>query len=127
MCIRNNDSIKISIENKRNFTAPIQLYGIQDKEIKFKKWLTGIDSLTTITIPKDGFDKLSLNYESQLPENNLRNNWKDIDNKIFNRPLQLKFFKDIEDTYYNQLFYTPVYKFNYYDGLVLGMAFSKRQ
>lgn len=123
---KKNDSLEISIANNRNFTAPIQLYGIKDKEIKFKKWLTDIDSLTTITIPKDGFDKLSLNYESQLPEYNLRNNWKDIDNKIFNRPLQLKFFKDIEDTYYNQLFYTPVYKFNYYDGLVLGMAFSNK-
>ena len=123
---KKEDSIEITVANKRNFTAPIQLYGIKDKEIKFKKWLTDIDSITTITIPKDGFDKLSLNYESQLPEYNLRNNWKDIDSKIFNRPLQLKFFKDIEDTYYNQLFYTPVYKFNYYDGLVLGMAFSNK-
>lgn len=121
-----NDSLEISIANRRNFTAPIQLYGIQDKEIKFKKWLTGIDSLTTITIPKSGFNKLSLNYESQLPEYNLRNNWKDLDRKIFNRPLQLKFLKDIEDTYYNQLFYTPVYRFNYYDGLVLGMALSNK-
>jgi hypothetical protein len=121
-----NDSLEIIITNNRNFTAPIQLYGIQDKEIKFKKWLTGIDSLTTITIPKNGFNKLSLNYESQLPEYNLRNNWKDLDKKIFNRPLQLKFLKDIEDTYYNQLFYTPVYRFNYYDGLVLGMAFSNK-
>ena len=123
---KKNDSLEISIANNRNFTAPIQLYGIKDKEIKFKKWLTGIDSITTITIPTNGFDKLSLNYESQLPEYNLRNNWKDLDSKIFNRPLQLKFFKDIEDTYYNQLFYTPVYRFNYYDGLVLGMAFSNK-
>jgi hypothetical protein len=123
---KKNDSLEISIANKRNFTAPIQLYGIKDKEVMFKKWLIDVDSLTTITIPKNGFDKLSLNYESLLPEYNLRNNWKEIDNKILNRPLQLKFFKDIEDTYYNQLFYTPVYKFNYYDGLVLGMAFSNK-
>ena len=121
-----NDSLEISITNKRDFTAPIQLYGIQDKEVKFKKWLTNIDSTTTITIPKGNFNKLSLNYESQLPEYNLRNNWKDTNNKIFNRPLQLKFFKDIEDTYYNQLFYTPIYKYNYYDGLVLGMSFSNK-
>lgn len=123
---KKNDSLEITIENKRNFTAPIQLYGIKDKEIKFKKWLTGIDSITKITIPKNGFDKLSLNYESQLPEINLRNNWKNIDKHIFNRPLQLKFLKDIEDTYYNQLFYTPIYKYNYYDGLVLGMTFSNK-
>lgn len=123
---KKNDSLEISILNKRNFTAPIQLYGIKDKEIKFKKWVTNIDSLTTITIPTNGFDKLSLNYESLLPENNLRNNWKNVDKKLFNRPLQLKFLKDIEDPYYNQFFYTPEFKYNYYDGLVLGLSITNK-
>jgi hypothetical protein len=120
------DSLQISISNKRNFPAPIQLYGLKDKEIKFKKWIPKIDSTQTITIPKNGFDKLSLNYEALLPEYNLRNNWKDVDKKLFNRPLQLKFFKDIDDAYYNQLFYTPTYRYNYYDGLVLGLSFSNK-
>ena len=123
---KKTDSIEISILNKRNFTTPIQLYGIKGNEIKFKKWLIGVDSLTTITIPKNGFDRLSLNYELQLPEYNLKNNWKNVDKKLFHRPVQLKFLKDIEDPYYNELFYTPVYRFNYYDGLVLGMAISNK-
>ena len=123
---KKNDSLEVSILNKRNFTTPIQLYGIKGKEIKFKKWLTNIDSLTTITIPTNGYDKLSLNYESLLPEYNLRNNWKNVDKKLFNRPLQLKFMKDIENPYYNQFFYTPVFRFNYYDGAVLGLAISNK-
>lgn len=123
---KKNDSLEVSILNKRNFTTPIQLYGIKGKEIKFKKWLTNIDSITTITIPTNGFDKLSLNYESFLPEYNLRNNWKNVDKKLFNRPLQLKFMKDIENPYYNQFFYTPVFRFNYYDGAVLGLAISNK-
>ena len=120
------DSIEISIQNKRNFTTPIELYGLKGNEIKFKKWLIGIDSISTITVPKNGFDRLSLNYEFDLPEYNLKNNWKNIDKKLFNRPLQLKFFKDVENPFYNQIFYTPVYRFNYYDGLVLGMALSNK-
>ncbi len=123
---KKNDLLEVSILNKRSFTTPIQLYGIKGKEIKFKKWLTGIDSLTKITIPTNGFDKLSLNYESLLPEYNLRNNWKNVNRKLFNRPLQLKFMKDIEDPYYNQFFYTPVFRFNYYDGAVLGLAISNK-
>ncbi|WP_457615702.1 aminopeptidase [Lutibacter sp.] len=123
---KKNDSLEISILNKRNFTAPIQLYGIKDKEIKFKKWLTNIDSLTKITIPSNGFDKLSLNYEYLLPEYNLRNNWKNVSKKLFNRPIQLKFLKDIEDPYYNQFFYTPVFRYNYYDGAVVGLAISNK-
>ncbi|MFD0760980.1 aminopeptidase [Lutibacter aestuarii] len=121
-----NDSLEITIFNKRNFTTPIQLYGIKDDEIKYKKWLIDIDSIKKITIPKDGFNRISLNYESLLPEYNLRNNWKNIDKKIFNRPLQLKFLKDIENPYYNQFFYTPVARYNYYDGLVLGLAISNK-
>ena len=120
------DSIEVSILNKRKFNAPIQLYGIKDNEIKFKRWIYNPDSITKITIPKNGFDKLSLNYEFYLPESNLKNNWKTVDKKLFNRPIQLKFLKDIENPYYNQFFYTPVYRFNYYDGLVLGVAFSNK-
>jgi len=124
--IKKGDSLQVTISNKRNFTAPIELYGIKDKKIVYSKWLTGIDSIAKITIPKDGFDKLSLNYKSLLPEYNLRNNWKNVDKKLFNKPIQLKFLKDAEDPYYNQLFYTPVYRYNYYDGLVLGLAVSNK-
>ncbi len=122
--IKKEDSIEIIIKNKRNFTTPIELYGVKDSEIKFRKWLTGIDSIAKITIPKNGFDKLSLNYESLLPEYNLKNNWKNVDKKLFTRPLQLRFMKDLENPYYNQLFYTPIFGFNYYNGIILGMAFS---
>jgi len=124
--VEKNDSLEVSVLNRRKFATPIQLYGIKDEEIKFKKWLPSIDSLAKITIPKDGFDKLSLNYESLLPEYNVRNNWKNVDKKLFNRPLQLKFLKDIENPYYNQIFYTPTFRYNYYDGLVLGMALANK-
>ncbi len=124
--VKKNDSVEISVLNKRNFSAPIQLYGIKNKEIKFKKWLFNVDSIAKITIPTNGFDKLSLNYEFQLPEYNLRNNWKNIDKRLINRPLQLKFLKDIENPYFNQFFYTPVFRYNYYDGIVLGLAVSNK-
>ncbi|MFO7673477.1 MAG: aminopeptidase, partial [Lutibacter sp.] len=124
--VKKNDSLEISILNKRDFTAPIQLYGIHNKEIVYKKWLVGIDSLSKITIPTNGFDRLSLNHEFYLPEYNLRNNWKNLDKKLFNRPVQLKFLQDIENPYYNQIFYTPEARYNFYDGLVMGMAISNK-
>lgn len=124
--VKKNDSLEITILNKRNFTAPVQLYGIQNNEVKFKKWLVGIDSLEKVTIQRNGFEQLSLNHEFYLPEYNLRNNWIDTNKKLFNRPVQLKFMKDIENPYYNQIFYTPEARYNYYDGLVLGMAISNK-
>ncbi len=113
------DSIAVTIKNKRNFTAPVALYGLQQKNIKFKKWISGIDSTSTIMIPKGDYDKLSLNYEYLYPELNLRDNWHSL-NGLLNRPIQGRFFKDVEDPYYNQVFYNVYADYNFYDGIILG-------
>ena len=41
-----NDSVVVTIKNKRNTTAPVALYGVKNKEVKFKKWLTDIEETT---------------------------------------------------------------------------------
>jgi hypothetical protein len=123
---RRKDSLKIIIKNKRNITAPIALYGVKNKKIKFKKWLTGIDSTKTITIARGDFDKLSLNYEQLYPEYNTLNNWRKIGKSIINKPIQLRLIKDIEDPYYNQLFYQPELSYNYYDGVTIGFKLHNK-
>jgi len=117
------DSLAITIKNNRNFKAPVALYGIQNDTIKFKKWIAPIDSTSIIKIKKGNFNKVSLNYEYLYPEYNLRNNWKNLDKHLFNRPLQFKFFKDIENPYYNQIFYNIYANYNFYDGLLIGPRF----
>ncbi|HIP35921.1 MAG TPA: aminopeptidase [Crocinitomix sp.] len=121
-----NDSLIIEIKNKSDFNAPISIYGIKNKEIKYKKWVTNISDFKKITILKGDFDKISLNYESKYPEINLNNNWKKIKPSLFNRPLQVRFMKDIDNPYYNQLFYNVEYDFNYYDGIILGLRLGNQ-
>lgn len=121
-----NDSIKVTIKNKRNFAAPIALYGVKDKEIKVKKWYAGIDSTRTVTIAKGDFNKMSLNYEQLYPEYNSLDNWRNIKGSILNKPVQFKFIKDIEDPYYHQLFYQPDFTYNYYDGIILGVKLHNK-
>ncbi len=120
------DSLKVNIENIRNFTAPIAIYGISDKKIKYKKWITNISKDSIVTIPNGDFKSVSLNYESIYPEFNLNNNWKTIKPRIFNRPLKIRFMKDIDDPYYNQLFYNIEYDYNYYDGIIAGLNISNK-
>ena len=120
------DSIYVTIKNKRNITAPVALYGIKDKKIKWKQWIPAIDSTKTVAITKGDYDKVSLNYEYLYPEFNLRNNWKNVEPKLFVRPLQLKLIKDISDPYYNQIFYKPRVGYNYYDGLILGIELNNQ-
>ena len=124
--VKTKDSIKIIIKNKRDFTVPITLYGIKDKKIQFKKWLLDIDSTKTITVPKGDFTRLSLNYENKYPELNLNNNWKNLHPSLLNRPILFRFLKDIDNPYYNQIFYNLEYDYNFYDGLLLGAVLSNK-
>ena len=121
-----DDSVYVTIKNKRNMTAPVALYGLKNKQVKFKKWLTNIDSTKTIAIPKNGFNRVSLNFENSYPEFNSMDNWKKVGKNILNKPIQFKFFKDINDPYYNQLYIQPNIKYNFYDGALLGLRIHNR-
>jgi len=123
---KTKDSIHITIKNKRNIVVPIALYGIKDKKIQFRKWLTEINRTSTVTIAKGDFDRLSLNYENIYPELNLNNNWKNLNPSLLNRPILGRFLKDIDNPYYNQFFYNLEYDYNYYDGLILGVRLTNQ-
>lgn len=120
------DSLLVTIKNKRNFTAPVALYGINKKKIKFKQWVTNVDSTKTIKVKKGNFNKLALNYENIYPEYNSLNNFRTTDNKLLSKPFQLRFLKDVEDPYYNQIFYKPDFKYNLYDGVILGIKINNQ-
>ena len=124
--IFDQDSVYITIKNTRNITAPVALYGIKDKKIIWKQWIPNIDSTKIVTVKKGSFDKVSLNYENLYPEFNQRNNWKNVRPKLFERPLQFKLIKDVDDPYYTQVFYKPRVGYNYYDGLILGIQFHNK-
>tara|TARA_B110000003_G_scaffold113243_1_gene115828 strand:+ start:11744 stop:14524 length:2781 start_codon:yes stop_codon:yes gene_type:complete len=121
-----DDSVYVTIKNKRNFKAPVALYGLKNKTVKFKKWLTNIDGTQTIVIPKNGFDRVSLNFENSYPESNSMDNWRKLGKNILNKPIQLKLFKDINDPYYHQLYLQPNIKYNYYDGALLGLRIHNK-
>ncbi len=122
----NKDSLEVTIKNKRSFSAPIALYGIEKKKIKYKKWIPAIDSSKTIKIKNGDFNKLALNYENIYPEYNSLDNFRNTNNSLINKPLQFRFFKDVENPYYSQLFYYPDFKYNLYDGLILGVNINNQ-
>ncbi|NNF74716.1 MAG: metalloprotease [Flavobacteriaceae bacterium] len=117
-----NDSVTLTIVNKRKNNMPVSLFHLQNDSILSKTWITGVTDKRTITVPKDGANKLVLNYDNAIPEYNLRDNWKSLKGFFFNsKPLQFRLFKDFEDPHYNQVFIMPLIEFkNIYDGLTLG-------
>lgn len=124
---KTKDSISVKIINKTNTNAPISLYQLKNNEVVNKIWLNNILTDSTIVIPRLASDKLVLNYNNEVPEYNLRNNWKSLKGFFFNnRPIKFNFMKDLEEPHYNQIFYVPEVEFNAYDGIAIGMKLSNR-
>ena len=120
------DSLKVTLKNKRNITAPIALYGIKNKEIKYKEWFTNISDTLSTKLPKGKFDQIALNYENIYPEYNTLDNYYNIKRKLFNKPLKFSLIKDVKAPNYNQIFYQPSFGYNFYDGLILGVKLHNK-
>jgi hypothetical protein len=124
---KTKDAISFTIINKTNTNVPISLYQLKKNTIVNKMWFENIKTDSIITIPRLESDKIVLNYNNELPEYNLRNNWKSFNGFFFNnRPFKLNFFKDLEEPHYNQIFYVPEVEFNAYDGIALGLRINNR-
>ncbi|MFM1753322.1 MAG: hypothetical protein RLZZ236_261 [Bacteroidota bacterium] len=124
---KTKDSITFSIKNKTDLPIPIPIYGLKKKEIVFKDWLDLKECDSTFTLPRKDADKIILNYNNEVPEYNLRNNWKKLEGFFpNNRPIKWVFMKDLEDSYYNQILYVPTLTYNLYDGLTPGLRIHNK-
>lgn len=120
--ITTEDSIIITIKNKRNHAVPARLRAFQKDSVKQSIWVENIKGSKTISIARDSIDNLVLNEDDVLPEFNRRDNYHKINSFFASRkPFQVRLFKDLEDPKYNQMFMMPLVEFgNIYDGLTLG-------
>ena len=116
------DSLKLTIKNKRKNTMPVSVFKLKNDSVIDKFWIENIKGKKTITIAKDSTEKFALDYNNVIPEYNQRDNYKAAKGSFLNnKPLQVRLFKDIEDPNYNQIFFMPLVEFNnIYDGLTLG-------
>jgi hypothetical protein len=124
---KTKDSITFSINNRTGVIVPIPIYGVKNDEIVFKKWIDSKNMDSIYIIDRKNADKIVLNYINEVPEYNLRNNWKSL--KGFypnNRPIKFTFMKDLEDPYYNQILYVPTLTYNLYDGLSPGLRLHNK-
>lgn len=124
---KTKDSITFVIKNTTGTTVPIPVFGINKKQIVFKKWFEHIATDSTFTVARQSADRIVINYKNEVPEYNLRNNWKKLEGFFGNnRPFKFAFLKDLEDPYYNQILYVPTVTYNLYDGLSPGFRFHNK-
>lgn len=124
---KTKDSITFTLKNKTGANVPIPVYGLNGGQIVFKKWFENVKQDSLITIPRNDINKVVINYKNEVPEYNLRNNWRSF-SSFFpnNRPYKFVFYKDIEDPYYNQVIYLPTLTYNFYDGLSPGIRLNNK-
>jgi hypothetical protein len=124
---KTKDSVTFTLKNRTNVSVPMPIYGIKNDTIVFKKWLETTNKDSIYTLERKEAKKIVINYENEVPEFNLRNNWKKLDG-LFpnNRPIKFALIKDLEDPYYNQIIYAPILTFNVYDGLSPGIRLHNR-
>lgn len=122
-----NDSLLVTIKNKKGTNVPISLFGIKKDSVVSKYWITDIEKEKTFKIARDSADRLVLNFNKVIPEFNQRDNWKSL-NGFFsgNKKLSFKLLKDAENPYANQIFFIPVFTYNFYDEFVVGMRFHDK-
>jgi hypothetical protein len=119
---KTKDSVSFSLKSREDISVPVPVYGVKDNKVVFKEWISEYRKDSVYTFSRNGAEKIVLNYKNELPEYNLRNNWKSLKKfRIFNRPIKFVFFKDLEDPYYNQVLYVPTLSYNLYDGLTPGI------
>jgi hypothetical protein len=124
---KTKDSVSFSLKNKTNIAVPIPIYGLKNDTIVFKKWIEPQLTDSIYTFKRNQANKIVINYKNEVPEFNLRNNWKKLEGFFPNsRPFKFAFVKDLEDPNYNQIIYAPILTYNLYDGLSPGMRFHNR-
>ncbi len=124
---KTKDSVTFSIKNKTKVSVPIPIYGIKNDTIVFKKWIETTKKDSVYKFERYEAKKIVINFKNEVPEFNLRNNWKKIEGFFPNdRPIKFAFVKDLEDPFYNQIIYAPILTYNVYDGFSPGMRFHNR-
>ena len=124
---KSKDKVSFSLINKTDVAVPVSIYGVKGNTIVSKKWISTVSKDSVYAIPRNGANKIVINYEKEIPEFNFRNNWHSLSNfKLSNRPLKFNFFKDLENPNYNQILYVPTLEYNLYDGFQPGIRFYNK-
>ncbi|MCG9972059.1 metalloprotease [Christiangramia crocea] len=116
---KERDSLNVTIKNLRDNDMPVSLYGLKDGEVVYKTWVEKVRDTKSVKIPKDGIQRLALNYEQEIPEFNQRNNYEGV-TKLLDKPIQFRLLQDVEDPRYHQVFFMPEFEYNLYDGIAIG-------
>jgi hypothetical protein len=121
---KEDDSIKVQIVNKTQLPVPILITAEKDKNIKNEKWIFSTNKDSLYSFPKGDYSRLLINKNYLFPEINDNDNVLNTGGLFKNKKkIQMKFYADVDNPDYTQIFYEPKVKWNDYDKFILGFRF----
>ncbi len=121
---KTEDSVRIRIKNKSPLKIPLPIYLLDKDSIVEKTYIPGFLGDSVVTLSRKQANRVALNHERIIPEFNPRDNYRTLKSlPSLNRPIEFRFFKDVEDPERSQVYFIPDFEFNIYDGLAIGSRF----
>lgn len=119
-----NFDLKITKNTPQKIPFKVNTY---EKNGNKKEYWFDTDSLTNAhlyEIKQSNADKIVINDQYVFPENNFRDNYLYTRGLFANaKKIKLKFFKDIPNPEFNEVYLNPRLNFNAYDKILLGLNF----
>ncbi|WP_376777339.1 aminopeptidase [Flavobacterium covae] len=122
---KHNNQIQLEIKKNHNSSIPFTLSGYKNKEKIFQKWIIPhFEKDTTFAFNTKELDQFVINENNYFPELNKKNNYKTTNFFKPNRPIDFTFFRDLENSKRNQIFYYPNIDYNVYDGALISLILN---
>lgn len=118
------DCTEVTVENTGEIAGPFSISAIKNDSVISTTWFEGFQGKQKVNVFFIDFDRLTIDGNNEMPEINQRNNttrMKGIFKKV--EPIKPQFIASIENPEKTQLFYVPMWGWNYYDKNMLGLAF----
>lgn len=123
---KSGDNFEVNIAKNSSQKIPFKIETEnQIGEVK-EYWFDTSDSKENIIykIPQSDAEKIVINSKYIFPEKNFRDNYLYTKGLFANaKKIKLKFFKDIPNPKYNEVYLNPRLNFNVYDKVLLGLNF----
>lgn len=125
--IDNNIHIKVSKNTSLNI--PFKLETLNESGVKGTYWYdtNNKHDTNTYVIPNDNIKKIIINDQFAFPESNYRDNYLYTKGLFSNsKKIKFKFFSEIPNPEYNEIYVAPKLFWNNYDKFLLGAKFQNK-
>ena len=125
--IDNNIHIKVSKNTSLNI--PFKLETLNESGVKSTYWYdtNNKHDTNTYVIPNDNIKKIIINDQFAFPESNYRDNYLYTKGLFSNsKKIKFKFFSEIPNPEYNEIYVAPKLFWNNYDKFLLGAKFQNK-